>query len=83
MYIVKRFAVQCGSAELPKLKENVPNLCVSFVSYKYKIVYFLRYFGSDRATQTNFDHLLDSTSSIHLIPMVEFRWYLMYRGGRI
>ena len=30
-------------------------------------------------TQPNFNHLLDSTTVIHLMPMVEFRWYKMYR----
>ena len=33
-----------------------------------------------RITQPNFDHLLDSNTSIHLIQMVELK---MYRGGRI
>ena len=31
-----------------------------------------------RVTQPNCDHLLDWTTSIHFIPMVEFRWYQMY-----
>ena len=36
-----------------------------------------------RVTQPNFDHLLDSTTSIHFIPVVEFIWYKMYRGCQI
>ena len=31
-----------------------------------------------RVTQPNFDHLLDSTTSIHFITMVEFIWYIMW-----
>ena len=74
----------CGSGQLRyccrPLKVNVFYLyskhVLGYVKVSVKTV-------SLRVTQPNFDHLLDSTTSIHFIPMVEFRWYKMYRGGQI
>ena len=70
----------------PLLGET-PDECVKvYVSlYMQLMVYQITDAGKSwsRATQPIVDPLLNSTTSIHFITMVEFRWYKIYRGGRI
>ena len=59
---------------------GIPELFVAFVRPHLEYVLDL----IAKHMHPNFDHFLDSTTtSIHLIEMVEFRWYSLYRCGRI